>query len=224
MRPTSTTVAAVQGAILKLNIRSFSSWTYLQVEKELKLAIFRGTVDRESGEVDPLTLREISKIMTDRPEFKLKAVDMIKERIKDHAPSTSSMAMKLLDKIMQQDDAELRQYVAKKVLNRMLRLATPNMGTHPRVQSVSAALIKHWGLTYGSDEQLADFADFARCFLDACAQFHAQIDFTCTFQFVGSIGMTPHIPSAALALAASSWKWSSRRAAAKEEMGCVIWI
>ena len=75
------------------------------------------------------------------------------------------MAMKLVDKTMflsNINQFEMQRCVARKILDRMLRLATPNMGTHPRVQIVASTLIKHWAQTCGTDERLAEFADVAR--------------------------------------------------------------
>jgi hypothetical protein len=150
----------------KLNMFSFSGLSYSQVEKELRLAIFRGTVDHGSGEVDAITAREIGKIIAERPEFIPKTIDFIKSRIKDPIPSTSAIAMKLLNRIMilpNVNTMQIQRCVAKRVLDTMLRLATPNMGIHPLVQSVASTLIKHWALTCGTDECLSEFADVARC-------------------------------------------------------------
>ena len=146
----------------RMSMPSFS-FSSMQLEKALKSAIFRATVDKGTGQVDAIALDEINRILKTRPDFMKRTVDLIKARIKDRIASTSCVALKLLAEIMHSNGIELHLYVAKKVLNRVLRLATPNMGIHPHVQTVAATLIKHWGSTLGTDARLPDFADAARC-------------------------------------------------------------
>ena len=152
----------MQDMMQRMSITAFS-FSSLQLEKSLKSAIFRATVDKGSGQVDATGLDEINRILKSRPDFMKRTVDLVKVRIKDRIASTSCIALKLLAEIMHSNGIELHLYVAKKVLNRVLRLATPNMGTHPHVQTVAATLVKHWGVTLGTDARLSDFADAARC-------------------------------------------------------------
>ena len=152
----------MQDMMQRMSITSFS-FSSLQIEKALKSAIFCGTVDKGSGQVDATALDEINKILKNRPDFMKRAVDLIKIRIKDRITSTSCVALKLMGEIVHLHGLELHLYVAKKVLDRVLKLARPSMGTHPHVQTVAATLIKHWGSSLGTDARLSDFADAARC-------------------------------------------------------------
>ena len=89
-------------------------------------------------------------------------VDLIKGRIKNQSPGTQCMAMILLAELMLKTGFKVHQYVAQAVLDEVLVRAIPRKVAHPRVRSVAATIIKGWGVTYGMDQRLFDFADAAR--------------------------------------------------------------
>ena len=142
-----------------------SSWKFAKVdplEKTLQIAIFRCTVETESGKVDEIALFELITILKERTSLISKAVALIKERISNPSPSTCCMAMILLAELMQCSGYDLHRQVQQAVLHEMMKLAVPCKGTHPRVQMVASTVIKGWGVAYGKDPRLVDFADAAR--------------------------------------------------------------
>jgi hypothetical protein len=59
---------------------------------------------------------------------------------------------------------EFQLCVINKVLGRVSKLSAPNKGIHPRVQKNAAALLTKWGLLYGTDPSLSEFAKAAATF------------------------------------------------------------
>ncbi len=87
------------------------------------------------------------------------AVSLLKARIKDRSQITSLLALDLLNQCMQLngDQLEFQLCVIEKVLKRILKLALPNKGNHPRVQQKVAHLIKYWSSAYSNDTRLNEF-------------------------------------------------------------------
>ena len=128
--------------------------------KKLKTAVFRGTIDNELGHggSDCDAVEEVTKILKENPELVTVAVTLIKARIKDKAVAIVCTSIDFLDQCMQTNDFEFIQFSMVKVLGRVLKLAIPNKGTHPRIQRKASDAIRVWGATYGSDERLDQFA------------------------------------------------------------------
>jgi hypothetical protein len=145
-----------------LSFISASLTSDITLRKDLRVAVFCCTVETESGKVDEVEFFKINTIIRGRPILMRQTVDLIKGRINNQSPGTQCMAMILLAELMLKNGFEVHQYVAQSVLDKVLVLAIPRKSAHPRVRSVAATIIKSWGVTYGMDQRLFDFADAAR--------------------------------------------------------------
>ena len=125
--------------------------------ERLASAVYRGTIDNGFGKGDEVAYNEVDRILRENPQLYIDAVSLIKARIKDRCVSTSSIALDLLDKCMKGHGFQFQVLVVKKVLKRVLKIAVPNKGNHPRTQKKAASLIFEWASEYGSDQRLADF-------------------------------------------------------------------
>jgi hypothetical protein len=132
-------------------------------EKPMKIAVFRCTVETESGKVNEVALLQLINILKERPKLICKTIQLIKERIDNPSPSTCCMAMILLAELMQQSGYDLHRQVMQTLLHRLMELAIRSEGVHPRIQLVALTLIRGWGVSYGTDPRLFEFADAARC-------------------------------------------------------------
>lgn len=134
-----------------------------QFSKEsIKQSVFKATVETESGKVDEVALLEITSLLNEKQELMAHVVAIILERIRNQSPSTSCMAMIFLAELMQRSGYEMHRLVLKNILPVMMKVAVPRSGVHPRVQTVASSVIKAWGIAYGTDHRLIDFADAAR--------------------------------------------------------------
>ena len=125
---------------------------------KLKAAVHRATTDQGGEEGDPTGLVEIQVLLDGNPQLIAHAVVFIKARIKDRSQMISLLALDLLDQCMRCYGIEFHLSVQEKVLQRILKIAIPNRGVHPRVQKKAAHLIKYWSNAYISDASLKDFA------------------------------------------------------------------
>jgi hypothetical protein len=125
--------------------------------KKLASAIYRGTIDNGFGKGDLDAVNEVNEILKARPNLFLEAITLIKARIKDKCVCTSCIGLDMLNQCMKGHGVDFQLLVAKKVLQRVLKLATPNKGTHPRVQRKAASLIMEWESSGASDNRLVDF-------------------------------------------------------------------
>jgi hypothetical protein len=124
---------------------------------KLKLAIHRGTTDHGGEEGDPTGIVEIQVLLDCNPHLQKDAVALIKARIKERSLITSLLALDLLNQCMQYNGIQFQLCVIEKVLKRILKMALPNKGNHPRVQQKAAHLIKHWSSAYSNDTRLNEF-------------------------------------------------------------------
>jgi hypothetical protein len=125
--------------------------------RKLKIAIHRGTTDY-GGEVgDPSGIIEVQLLLGSNPELVKDAVSMLKVRIKERSQITSSLALDLLNQCMQYNGIHFQLCVMEKVLNRILKLALPHKGNHPRIQQKAFHLIKKWSSAYSNDPCLNEF-------------------------------------------------------------------
>ena len=131
-----------------------------ETSKKLKAAIMRGTTDTGNGEGDPTGVVEIIELLKEHPHFISEAVKHLKARIKDRNPTTSCIAMDLLNQCMQNMGHDFQLHVIKKVLQRILKFSI-SRDQHPQVQQKAAAYISIWADTYGTDELLIDFSKCA---------------------------------------------------------------
>ncbi len=129
--------------------------------KQLKAAVFLGTIDNGLGKGDPGAIDTINGVLKDRPQLTKEAIALIKTRIKDRCVSISVIGMDVLDQCMKSNGFDFHAHVSKKVLNRVLKLSVPHKGTHPQLQRKAATLIREWGASYGSDPRLSDFSKAA---------------------------------------------------------------
>ena len=134
---------------------SYSQEAYQNVKK----IVIRGTLaDLGTGEGDSNSVVELARILKETPQLVTAAVSLIKARIKDPATAVSCAAIDFLDQCMLANDFEFIQNTMLKVLGRILKLAVPNIGIHPHIQSKAAEAIKVWGMRYGSDVRLDEFS------------------------------------------------------------------
>jgi hypothetical protein len=124
---------------------------------KLKLAIHRGTTDYGGEEGDPTGIVEIQVLLDSNPHLQKDAVTLLKARIKERSQITSLLALDLLNQCMQYNGIQFQLCVMEKVLKRILKLALPNKGNHPRVQQKAAHLIKYWSSAYSNDARLNEF-------------------------------------------------------------------
>ena len=129
--------------------------------KTLKSAVNRVTTDAGNGEGDPIGVVEIYQELKDRPDLMAEAVKLIKARIKSRNPTTSCLAMDLLNQCMESIGFALQLQVTKKVLPRILKLALSHT-QHPDVQRKAAAYIKTWASTYSADARLCAYGNAAK--------------------------------------------------------------
>ena len=130
--------------------------------KQLKSAVYRGTIDNGLGKCEAAAIDSISTILRNKPELIQDAVALIKARIKDRCLSTSLISLDVLDQCMRATGLDFQLYVTKKVLSRVLKLSIPHKGIHPQVQRKAAGLIIEWGSRYGTDPSLADYVRAAK--------------------------------------------------------------
>ena len=129
--------------------------------KTLKSAVDRVTTGAGNGEGDPIGVVEIYQELKDRPDLMAEAVKLIKARIKSRNPTTSCIAMDLLNQCMESIGFALQLQVTKKVLPRILKLALSHT-QHPDVQRKAAAYIKTWASTYSADARLCAYGNAAK--------------------------------------------------------------
>ena len=129
--------------------------------KTLKSAVDRVTTGAGNGEGDPIGVVEIYQELKDRPDLMAEAVKLIKARIKSRNPTTSCLAMDLLNQCMESIGFALQLQVTKKVLPRILKLALSHT-QHPDVQRKAAAYIKTWASTYSADARLCAYGNAAK--------------------------------------------------------------
>ena len=126
--------------------------------KRLRAAIFLGTVENDFNQKDAMNaLYEVLGIVNNSPRFIDETVRIIKTRIKDRCAVTSCSSIEFLDMCLQINGASFRSAVSKLVLGRVLKLAMPHMGTHPRIQITAAAAVYAWSATYSHEQFLAAF-------------------------------------------------------------------
>mmetsp|Transcript_54318 Transcript_54318/g.129098 ORF Transcript_54318/g.129098 Transcript_54318/m.129098 type:complete len:757 (-) Transcript_54318:201-2471(-) len=128
---------------------------------KLKASVYRATCDSGGGEGDAAAMIEINEILLEHPHLITEAVKNVKARVKDRDPVVGVIALDLLDQLMQSHGFQLQLHVIKKVLPRVLKMATPMKGNPPSIQAKSAVLIRSWASTYGSDVRLKEYADSA---------------------------------------------------------------
>jgi hypothetical protein len=126
--------------------------------KQLKAAVFLGTIENGLGKGDAGAIEIINGALKERPQLMKDAVALIKARIKDRCVSISALGLDVLDQCMKSNGYEFQAYVSKKVLNRILKLSVPHKGTHPQIQRKAANLIREWGTSLGTDSRLSDFS------------------------------------------------------------------
>ena len=123
----------------------------------LKAAVHRGTTDHGGEEGDPSGIIEIQLFLESNPQLIPDAVSLLKARIKDRSPITELLALDLLDQCMRCNGIDFHSCVMEKVLPRILKMALPHNGIHPRVQQKAAHLIKYWSSSCNYDSHLQGF-------------------------------------------------------------------
>ena len=130
----------------------------IEVVKQLKCQVKRGTAHSVLAKNDTSTIQAINSILQSNPDLIPEAVALIKARVKDRCLSTSLNGLDVLDQCIRTSGFEFQHHVVKKVLPRVLKLAAPHKGIHPHVQQKAALLIREWAVSYGSDPHLSEFS------------------------------------------------------------------
>ena len=142
------------------SFRIFRTSSESEAIKDLKASIHRATIDLGQGR-DSEIKNDIKNILRARPALLPEAVTLIKERIKNTSVSISYNGMCVIDEMLNEFGFEFQEQVATRVLERVLKLAMPQKGTHPTLQRKAATLIKGWAESFGSDPHLAAFSKAA---------------------------------------------------------------